>query len=166
MKDKYDFYQKIDARRSGLRAIAGVTIISLVVFTTAVVLMPIGGRIIAAIACTFVTGVGCCQWVPYIRAGGQWIIYIRDRVLHVDCPPNETSQSFEINIDAITEIKEWRNVTRIGDETYSSSSIRFCTNDEAFGFPLPTTQSVKRRALLRVLKQLRPDLPHNIGKNS
>lgn len=102
------------------------------------------------------------SWRSLIRSGGQWVIYVRDRVLHVDFPGAEGTRSFEISIDSITAIEETRTKSWADGASIIRSIVRLRTRELPGGHILPEPLQVKTTALLKVLKELRPDLPHNI----
>lgn len=160
---KYDFYQNLNARRTAVITMTGVTLGTVVFWYflwRQIFDLPAFPRfMMIGIWCIgiFMFSHSC---LPYIRTGGRWLLYIRDRILHVEFPACEAERSFEVNIDDIVEIQE--NYSRTWEGGKSGNirpSILLLTGPQD-GHVLPEPHEIRKESLLKALKSLRPDLPH------
>ena len=163
---KYDFYQNLNARLAAIITVTGVTIFTCIFWYF--LWRPIFATLSLGIMMTGIWSIGLLMFahseIPYIRTGGKWLIYIRNRILHIDFPNCEAERSFEIRIDDILEIQETRSRTWEGDR--SGGGIRptiLLKTGSCDGHILPEPHEIRTDSLIDTLKSLRPDLPHKIN---
>lgn len=163
---KYDFYQNLNARRTAVITMTAITVGTLVFWYflwQQICALPVFPRFM--MIGIWVIGVLMFSHssLPYIRTGGRWLIYICDRVLHVEFPVCEKERSFEINIDDIVEIQENYSRTWEGGKSGNIRPTILLLTGPKDGHVLPEPHEIKMNSLLKALKSLRPDLPHKIN---
>lgn len=162
---KYDFYQKINARRMAIIRMIFLTVVTILfwyflsqhIFALPALprFMMIGIWLIGILMFSY-------SCIPDIKSGGHWLIYVRDGILHVDFPVSESSRSFEIKLDDITEIQENYTRTWEGGRSGGTRPTVLILTGSRNGHTLPEPQEVRIDKLLKTLKTLQPDLPHKI----
>lgn len=163
MSGEYNFYQKIDARRLGLTSIGAVLVFDVAVcWLVPVQTFPIFPRLLLYAILIGVLVLFAYSWTPYIRIGGCWLIFIRDGLLHVEFPACDSDKAYELPIDALTEIRETRTRSARGTSSITVPLVRMCTRERPGGQVLPQVRQFKVSKFLKVVKRMRPDIPHEV----
>lgn len=166
MSGVYSFYQKIDARRLGLTSVGAVLVFAVAVcWFVPVQSFPLFPRMLLYVILFGVLAMFAYSWKPYIRTGGYWLIFIRDGLLHVEFPTCDSDKAYEVSIDLITEIRETRTRSVHGTASISSPLVRVCTRERPGGQVLPQVRQFRLSKFLKVLKQMRPDVLHEVTYN-
>ena len=166
MSGVYNFYQKIDARRLGLTSVGVVLLFDVAVcWLVPVHSFPLFPRLLLYGILIGVLAMFAYSWRPYISTGGYWLIFIREGLLHVEFPPCDSDKAYELAIESITEIRETRTRSAHGTSSITSPLLRLCTRERLGGQVLPQVRQFKVSKFLKVVKQMRPDIPHNVTYN-
>jgi hypothetical protein len=155
----YDFYQKLDARRSAV-----VTLSCVIAFSAAFLyflwrffLEPDSFAFILTAIWVIGLFIFVHVEIPYVRSGGQWLLCIQDGILQVDFPSCEAKRSFQISIDDIVEIQ--KNY----DRRSNVRPVVMLLTGPRKGHILPEPREINTELLLKTLMSLRPDLPYRIN---
>jgi len=166
MSEAYNFYQKIDARRLGLTSVGAVLVFDVAVcWFVPVQSFPIFPRLLLYAILIGVLAMFAYSWKPYIRTSGYWLIFIRENLLHVEFPACDSDKAYDVSIDSIIEIRETRTRSVHGTSSISSPMVRVCTREWPGGQVLPQVRQFRLSKFLKVLKQMRPDVPHEVTYN-
>lgn len=166
MCEEYNFYQKIDARHLGLTSVGAVLVFDVAVcWLVPVQAFPLFPRTLLYAILIGVLAMFAYSWLPYIRTGGYWLIFIRDGLLHVEFPACDFDKAYELPIDSITEIRETRTRSVRGTASITVPLVRMCTRERPGGQVLPQVRQFKISKFLKVVKRMRPDVPHEVTYN-